>query len=282
MKTHCVFLLLETSKMSCRGNKSLKDYTFKKKNLDFHFRRRFSFKVTIQILFFGISWCSISVFLFDMFCLLLSPSNATLFVFWSLFPTYEKNVCLCVYNGSELSFNLCYFLNIEKTVEEVEMENVVPMRSLLTRHYACRWPSPSWSCLWADGASTGTGPVQEKDSSPLQFWWGRGGREHIPTGFSEAKNYHCVSASPLLASMLLQQLHPKSIRYFHTFLTPLKWKLTFLHFREKLRKHPAQKNVQNYILLHNFQWSADLCPMVAVKACIQNISPENTLRLRYG
>lgn len=227
MKTHYVFLLLETSKMSCRGNKSLTRLHFLKKILDFYYRRHFSFKVTMQILFFGISWCSISVFLFDMLFLLHSPNNATIFVIWSLFPTYEKNVCLCVYNGPELSFNLCYFLNIWKTVEEVEMENVVPMRSLLTRHYACRWPSPSWSCLWADGASTGTGPVQEKDTSPLQFWWGRGGREHIPTGFSEEKNYHCVSASPLLATMLLQQLHRKSIRYFHIFLKPLKWKLTF-------------------------------------------------------
>lgn len=81
--------------------------------------------------------------------------------------------------------NLCCSLHIEQTAEEVEMENVVPMSSLFTKLYACRWPSPSWSCLWADGASTGAGPVQIKDTSPFQLWWGRRGQRHILTGFSK-------------------------------------------------------------------------------------------------
>lgn len=76
---------------------------------------------------------------------------------------------------------------IYRTAEEVEMENAVPMSSLPTKHHACRWPSPSFSCLGADGASTGTGPVQGKDTSPAQLWRGRGGQSHIPTGFSKEK-----------------------------------------------------------------------------------------------
>lgn len=132
-----------------------------------------------------------------------------------------------------MDFKLFSFLNCappdtqSSAAEEVEVENTVPMRSLPTKHHACRWPAPSSPCLGADGASKGTGPVQGKDTTPAQLWWGRGGQGHIPPREGEKMIIVCG----LLHFWLLwccSSFIPNVLVFSLFFLTPPKWELTFL------------------------------------------------------
>ena len=74
-------------------------------------------------------------------------------------------------------------------------------------------------------------------------------RDTFPQFLARRKNDHCVWSSPLLATVVLWQFHPKCIGiipfFFFWHLQSENWLFSFLHFREKIRKQPTQISIKD-------------------------------------